>query len=245
MSILKPYYRIVRPLKQPMSFEYVLDSRYCQERSSLCKAYQIIQQDLEKIFEYVEPCDNNCDNNKAVYSHRMFELLLRCATEFEANCKGILMANGYSSNSMNITDYSKLEQATKLSEYKVKLQYWYPHPLELEPFKEWSKGYSLSWYKAYNQVKHNRNSNFDKSNLWNLINALAGLLCILYSQFEFQCANFYRTIESYSFNDGIIGLNGIIFDIQPPQTWSDSEVYDFAWGSLKQLSYPYNKFNFI
>ena len=47
--------------------------------------------DLNEIFDFVEPSNDNT----SVYSHRIYELLLRAATEFESNCKGILKANGY------------------------------------------------------------------------------------------------------------------------------------------------------
>ena len=229
----KPFYRIMLPEYSSCNdsrykSEYVLNPSYCKERISLCRAYQIIQKDLVNLFEYIEPCDDN----KATYSHRTFELLIRAAIEFEANCKGILKANGYPKKleKMNITDYAKINEITQLSSYKVILNLWHPQPLEIQPFIEWENGHSLSCYQSYNQVKHNRDKHFKESSLENTLKAIAGLFCILYAQFDIHCANPYRPVKiykedkeeedifhySYDKKDNIISLDGIIFDLEEP-----------------------------
>ena len=74
--------------------DYLSDVRYIdkQESASYVNAARIIVKDYYELMDYVEPVDAN----KSVFSHRIYELLLRTATEYEANCKGILSANGYS-----------------------------------------------------------------------------------------------------------------------------------------------------
>ena len=89
MGLQKPYYRIMRPLGGSLFCEYIYDKRYATDRSGLCRAYQILENDLKTIFEFIEPNDDNCKS----YSHRTYELFLRSATEFETNCKRILTAN--------------------------------------------------------------------------------------------------------------------------------------------------------
>ena len=247
MLLTKPYYRIARELiYQDVINPYILDSRYCKECSSLCRAYKIIQKDLETLFEYIEPCDSN----KATYSHRTFELMLRICTEFEANCKGILIANGYnkSPKQLKICDYYKITYAAKLSDYEVLLRTWHPNPLKLQPFNEWQGGtyQPLSWYQSYNEAKHNRDTKFYKSNLENTIQALAGLLCILYAQFHCHTTHIYRPAHEIYSEDafGMTGLEGSIFDISTPK-WSTSESYNnIDWSTLKTTSEPYEKFQF-
>lgn len=105
MGITKPYCRLWRPLKgyglfnrmfsdgEPaVTTEYLYDERFaCQaEMESLVATAHLIVRDLYEIFDFVEPCDANV----VAYSHRIYELFLRTATEFESNCKGILNANG-------------------------------------------------------------------------------------------------------------------------------------------------------
>jgi len=68
------------------------------------------------------------DGNQNVYSHRLYEMLLRTCTEFENNCKGILKDNGYVSQNLNIKDYYKINAASKLNEYEIKLNVWSPCP---------------------------------------------------------------------------------------------------------------------
>lgn len=258
MSLAKPYFRIWRDGGNTLYgderfFPYILDHRYCQERTSLCRAYKMIEQDLAILFEYIEPCDTN----RLTYSHRTFELMLRACTEFEANCKGILLANGYSptkkngttrlSGKWNIDDYRKINEAIKLSDYKVHLQSWHPHPLQLQPFRDWQATpcESLGWYKAYNEAKHNRDTKFEQSNIENTIKAIAGLLCILFAQFNVHATYPYRPAEMIYSKDesGMQGLEGSMFNITPP-IWTTSDSYDFDWKALKLETQPYAKFSF-
>jgi hypothetical protein len=264
MSIVKPYFRIWRDgettsYDDEKFFPYILDPRYCQERTSLCRAYKILEQDLEILFEYIEPCDAN----KSTYSHRTFELMLRASTEFEANCKGILLANGYSptrtdrrtgnsvlrsSDEWKIDDYWKINRAIKLADYKVLLKSWHPSPLQLQPFRQWHgvpSHQGLDWYKAYNEAKHNRDTKFQRSNFENTIEAIAGLLCVLFAQFNVHATCPYRSPDWLHDLDavGMQGLEGSMFDIAPP-TWTTAESYDFDWKVLKHDPVSYENFSF-
>ena len=110
MPITRPYHRIWRPVKgydwsdtvislddnnEPkVTLDYLYDDRFANQnvKKSLITATRMILRDLNSLYDYIEPSDDNL----GVYSHRIYELLLRTATEFETNCKGILKANGYS-----------------------------------------------------------------------------------------------------------------------------------------------------
>ncbi|RJE46553.1 MULTISPECIES: hypothetical protein [unclassified Dehalobacter] len=237
MSLNKPYFRIVRPGSEG----YYEDPRYANDRISLCRGYYLIINDLKKIFEYVEPSEENLN----VYSHRIYELFLRTSTEFEANCKGILLSNGYNQRNLNIIDYFNIEKCSKLSEYSVKLDIWRSGKKIFEPFKEWKNGYSLKWYQKYNNVKHDRHNNFKDATLGNLLESMAGLLCILYSQFSYnafftynECMMYHSDDEGYSFVDDSL------FSIKEANSWVDDEKYDFNWVELSKEENPFNKFNF-
>jgi hypothetical protein len=182
--------------------------------------------------------------------------MLRACTEFEANCKGILLANGYSptrdgrlrsSDKWNIDDYWKINRAIKLSDYKILLKSWYPNPLQLQPFRDWqvTSHQGLSWYKAYNQAKHNRDTKFERSNFENTVEAIAGLLCVLFAQFNVHTTYPYRPAEAIYIEDtlGMQGVEGSMFDIAPP-IWTTPKSYDFDWKILKLGPEPYEKFSF-
>ena len=93
MAINKPYYRIYRP--DLHSDEYTSPSEGYErdnlflpeaERKSMIMSARLIIDDFEHLFEYIEPHSSNLN----VFSHRIYELLLRTCTEVESCCKGIL-----------------------------------------------------------------------------------------------------------------------------------------------------------
>ena len=141
-------------------------------------AFEILSRDFRRVTEFVEPTDDNA----ATYSHRIYELLLRVCTEFESACKEALVAQGStkSPKSMNVNDYKTLEGALKLEGCEVGIVTWQPRIAYVRPFDGWtSKQPPLGWYAAYNQVKHNRNTDFKAASLENLRLAIAGLFATL------------------------------------------------------------------
>lgn len=240
MPIKKPYNRIYRPIANSFS-TYVLDNRYASDRASLCLSYKILEKDFKKFFEYVNPSDSNLNT----YSHRIYELFLRTSTEFETNCKQILCANSYGkTKNLTINDYHKINKATKLSDYEVCINIWESGKKIIKPFAAWSNGASLQWYQDYNVVKHNRNQNFAKSNLENLLNAMAAIYAILYAQFGAYSFNPYNEINMIEDNfDGTKFLGESIFSIKPI-SWDSNDEYDFDWETLKNTPDPLDKFSF-
>ena len=151
-KLLNPFFRVMRfgsSHGAPMDFIY--HKTYAKDRYVLVYALKMIENDLKRIFEFIEPSEENLNT----YSHRLYELFLRSATEFETNCKQILAANGYTcSRDLNIRDYHKINQAMQLSKYEVKLSMWYPDAKVFIPLEEWERGSGLTWYQEYNLVKH-------------------------------------------------------------------------------------------
>lgn len=257
MAINNPYHRIWRPMLgydwlQKMWEEDItlptLDYLDCddfvdqQEMSSLIITARLIIHDIYELFNYVEPNDICLKT----YSHRLYELLVRTATEFEANCKAILDANVYTKSSgknLNITDFYKIEAACKLSEYSVSFARWPNHVFM--PFAVWNSGtfVPLPWYQGYNNVKHSRYSNFHEANLENVMNALAGLLCILHAQFGYQMISAcYEGIGVLQESQDIVSNSTFI--IHAPN-FPDSEKYDFVWDNKKGVSVAVQNYVFL
>jgi hypothetical protein len=228
-------------MKSPFC-EYVLDERYSTDRTELIRAYNIIEKDIKKLLEFVEPCNKNAET----YSLKAYELLIRIATEFESNCKLILKANGYlgTSRDMNILDYKKLNIPLKLSEYKVIMESWKDNK-EFCPFEDWNVGASLHWYTSYNNVKHNRTQEFSKANLKEVVSAAAGLQVILFSQFGVYSMSGYQNTEMVNdHSDGSIYVGDSLFRIVEPTTWLLSDKYDFEWDVLRSNINPFDVFTF-
>ena len=260
MSIAKPYYRIWRPVKgydwgkanfpfgddnEPKpTLDYLYDDRFAnqEEKKSLITSTRMILRDLNNLYDYIEPSDDNL----SVYSHRIYELLLRTATEFESNCKGILKANGYSKPESDwcIKDYFKISRATRLNEYSLTFGRW-ASAHEFKPFIEWnpSRREQLTWYDAYNEVKHDRYGNFKKAKLEHLMNALAGLICIMHAQYGEGMSHVgYSELGTNDIHEGTVETP--MFTIKAPH-FPDDEQYGFIWDNLANIHEPVQKYNFL
>lgn len=244
MAIVKPYPRIFIPHKGVdvnQVEDYVHDARYVQygECKSLLNAARVIMDDFIRLCEYVEPVDAN----KTVFSLRLHELLLRTATEFEANCKGILLANGYSSRrSLNIRDYHKLNKLMKLDKYVVSTHLWHPDR-EVCPLKEWESGSSLSWYQCYNASKHDRYANFSKATLENVFMGVCSLAVILAAQFPSHIGSLDISNIRFSLEDDDNSIGTTLFNIKYPRA-EYSDLYDFDWESIKDAPDAFDKYAF-
>lgn len=223
------------------NLEYLSDPRFVsnQESDSLINAARIIIKDFKDLIDYVEPVDAN----KSVFSHRIYELLLRTATEFEANCKGILLANNYTASTKDhytINDYYKINQIMELDKYIVSTQLWNPEK-KFSPLSQWALNASLDWYKAYNKVKHNRYSNFQAASLDNLFTGICSLVVILAAQFPNKIGQI-----GASGLTAILSVNEIIvgdFTIQYPQ-FNDHKLYQFNWEVIKTEEQAFDKYVF-
>ena len=253
MGISKPYYRIARP--NAFIPDYVVDKRYASDRIQLSRAYINIEKELRSIFDYIEP--DEC--NKNTFSFELYSILLRACTEVELNCKQIMEANGANASSMS--DYKKLEKSSKLSKYKVYYSNWRQMNTETDeldyivkelcPFKEFGESIAKEpcWYKAYNDVKHNREKNLKNANLENCMNAGAAILILLYSQFGSQCIETYGSSGVYFRDAGDYDLHfdaDVIFEVKAPgiDDWHETDLYDFDWNKLKDTESPFEKFCF-
>ena len=246
MSINKPFYRIARPgVYIP---DYVVDARYASDRLQLSRAYINLEKKLREIFEYIEPGDKNKDT----FSFELYNLLLAACTEVELNCKEILKENGASANNMG--DYVKLERSSLLSKYEVSYNRWRKkdqkkrvvyEKYDLKPFASFcgDSPKEPEWYKAYNDVKHEREKNLELATLANCMNAVAGVLVLLYSQFGSKCI-----VSNISYGQDNEGYDDIFAAdvICPPKIddWNQNDLYSFDWNIVKGYKKPFGKFRY-
>lgn len=252
--IQKPYHRIHRrvkndPNKNYSSLAYIRDRNYTPNPLHYIRAFNLILADLQKLFEFVEPSEASLKT----YSYRIHELLMRTCIEIEANLKAILKENvfkpaqdRYGRDIYNIHVYKKINVSHHLSAYKVTLPVWNGNTKIWVPFKAWDLGESLEWYQSYNESKHDRQEAFQKANLETLINAIAGLLVVLSSQFADEdfsagsvgieaCRNDYHEFEPSI---------GSMFRIKYPDNWKEHEYYNFDWAQLKNEPDRFQKYNY-
>jgi hypothetical protein len=257
MSFDKPFHRNYRPVKAGpnsgySSWAYIVDRSYSNNPEYYTRAFSIIQEDIIKLFEYVEPSDIN----NATYSFRIHELLIRICIEVEANFKAILRENIFEpkdkfgkprpEKNWKIDDFKIVNKTHHLDDYGIELPFWKGQLNIRKPFEAWKNNLPLSWYQAYNQSKHDRVHNFDKANFGNLIDAYTGLCVILSSQFrteDFMPGGQSLGVNTDSYFGGGFGIgNYLIVDF--PDNWEDEEIYDFDWSKLKTETERFAKIDY-
>ena len=106
-----------------------------------------------------------------------------------------------------------MSKADNIDEYSDEILAAYPKIISVEinvpryeysikPWNGWSKGNSPTWWKAYNKVKHDRNTHYKEGNQDNVISSLAGLFVLLlyYYYAEIRTGNFYPTPELFEYD---------------------------------------------
>lgn len=237
--------RIARPFQAPCGYyiassvdqSYLTHPEYASDRTTAVRGYHAIESDLRRLFEYVEPDDRNL----GTFSSRIYEILLRASTEFEANCKAILMANDYpGSGRWSMRDYRKIEGATRLSEYQLKLSTWTGGPKLIQPLQAWSNGKSLPWYAGYNSVKHNRVHDFGEANLKNAVESVAALFAILFAQFNVLAFSPNELVSSVDNWNGWLAHSNSMFWMKTPTSWSLEQCYGFGVMPTSFRSYRFD-----
>jgi len=237
MGVIKPYKRTVRQLKDGSysnsgNSGYIKHADYAKSPEKHIRSFLLMQSDIQKLFEYVEPADKN----EETYSYRTHELFIRVCIEVEANCKAILHDNGYSRKKekyWNMSDYCLIENTHKLSAYEIVLPRWDGKHSRYKPFSRWAENKGLHWYQYYNAVKHDIHSNFRHANIKNLVEATCGLVVLLSAQFLNE--DFSPNTGCLSMSgpgDGMESAIGDYFRVKYPE-WEAKDRYEFEWSEIK------------
>lgn len=195
-------------------------------------AYRLLVSDLNQLFEYIEPVENNF----SAYSHRTYELLLRACTEVESNLKIIFSKNNITPATDNILGYSDLEGPMRLSEFEIsfmrsQLPSFRPFDSFLHPERKFR---SPQWYKGYNTVKHNRAEKFADASFENVIKAIGAVYALLDAQFGF----------GHHFDDmerPFLSKENEVFVLKNfPKFIPPSDYDNFDWNALKASGSPFS-----
>lgn len=145
-----------------------------QFEANFWKHYLKYEKSLIHMFDYVEfdPA------NYSTYSTEFMRLLLSIGSEFDNALRAIY---GFQdAERSNISDYAAavLSRYPNITSQKACVK---DRSIALQPFAGWTTdrpSQSLVFWQAYNDVKHDRIKNFQKSSLENVANALAALFII-------------------------------------------------------------------
>jgi hypothetical protein len=132
---------------------------------------------LGRICQTVQPEGKNLD----AFGHDIRNLLILACTEAETHWRGVLVANGVTQDRYTTNDYVKLRDPMKLDEYAVTFPN-YPWLAAFKPYEGWNTAKptcSLGWYDAYNAVKHNRETEFERATLRRVFEAISACVVMM------------------------------------------------------------------
>lgn len=174
------YGRIMRPVGGIGSFFAIRADE--AESATLLDLYAQLDAFMYRFAEIarvVQPSENNMNS----FGYEIRSSLILACTEVELLFKR-LCAEDIPKRSLNITDYFACEALAKLSSYSVRFNLYQGIGV-VKPFTEWSGAQTyvaLSWYRAYNESKHNRLDAIEQANLRCLVRSLAACAVLLKAQ---------------------------------------------------------------
>jgi hypothetical protein len=150
--------------------------------------YIALENDLENISRFIE----FSKKNEKTYSIELSKLLMAASSEIDVVMKmfcSLLETREY----RNIDDYRNciinrcpdfIKEEIIISQYGLK-------------YKPWSNWTSKNiknpdWWKAYNNVKHQRNIFYHDANLKNVLNSMGGLLILLIYYYKCKSGNNFK-----------------------------------------------------
>jgi hypothetical protein len=173
-----------------------------------------LEEDLSRLSRYLELTQ---DNFKA-YSLELARILFAAASEVDVVAKRLCERIEGAADADSINKY-RSAIAPAYPEFATATVSLPKFGLSLTPWEQWGKDQNPVWWTAYNKVKHHRHTDFEKANLKNALNAVAGLFVLLLFFYENEAAA------------GGLAPDPTLFRAGPPFT-----VDRFFWGP-QSLSY--------
>lgn len=214
------YPRIARPIDQyPLEAPgWSPGARHEADVIAIARSQLIVlTRQLERICQTVHPTNQTFET----FGHDIRNLLILACTEVETHWRGVLTANGVKGDRYTTKEYVQLVPALKLNDYAVTFP-GYPWLEAIQPYKDWgSTGMptkELKWYEAYNAVKHNRETEFERATLRSVFEAVSACYIMMAAQFGSDAGIRNRSALS-SF-----------FQLSAVPEWSPSEVYIYPYG---------------
>ena len=161
-----------------------------KELNAIWYYYLSIESDLSNTSQYVEP-----DGQENVYSFEFAKILILACTEVESVFKAVCK------------EITGQQVQADIKEYKNIILSKYPRIIETEilinrlgrtikPFDKWNKT-RLSWWDAYQEIKHNRGSYFSNASYFNAVMALSALYVSIFYLAEITNISFDNYKSTY------------------------------------------------
>jgi hypothetical protein len=133
-------------------------------------------------------------DNFNVHSIEFARLLISSSSEIDVIAKELCRLLSQNSKCEDMADYQSviLEHYPLFNTMKMNIPRFSLAPV---PWDAWARGEKLEWWRAYNEVKHERSKHYGKATLGNTLDSVAALFSLLLYYYR-QLANLkgtYRT----------------------------------------------------
>ncbi|MEQ9011498.1 hypothetical protein [Algiphilus sp.] len=137
-----------------------------------------LEKDLELAARYVE----FAEPNMATYSIEFAHLLFAAASEVDVVAKLLCRQLAAEAPRQNICHYRNIlsDHLPDLLTTKVLVP---RYALTLTPWENWINEHP-PWWRSYNNVKHERDAHFPEATLKNSLNAMAGLMTMVFYHYS-------------------------------------------------------------
>ncbi len=141
----------------------------------------LMSHDLEECFDVSSPDVRNLD----VFGTTYETIIHFSCIGVESLFSRILASNEFPALRSTMNDFVKLSPFLKLQEYEVKLLH-YPWLEAFRPFQNWNAKEptgSLSWYRAYNKLKHEKMSSLHLATMRHAIESVLAYFLLSHAVF--------------------------------------------------------------
>ncbi|MCF6153179.1 MAG: hypothetical protein E3K38_12995 [Candidatus Kuenenia stuttgartiensis] len=133
-----------------------------------------LESDIARLARFVEFTTKNFDT----FSIEIAHLLLSASSEVDVVAKQLCRKLDSSVKVKNIKQYQDVIKM-HIPSIGTSIVTIPRYGLELTPWSNWQDDKTPDWWDGYNEVKHERNSHFEKANLKNVLSAMSGLLLLI------------------------------------------------------------------
>lgn len=159
-----------------------------------------LEDDVSTLARYLEPTQENF----GAYSLELARILFSASSEVDVVAKQLCKRIDPTSRAENVMQYQSAIMASdpSIARSQVEIPKF---GLTLHPWEGWdTPDHSPLWWRAYNNVKHKRHTNFHEASLKNALNSVAALFVLLL---------FFYEVEAH---DGRLNPNPTLFRVSAP-----------------------------
>ena len=140
-----------------------------------------LEQDMQSSSRYVE----FCEENMATYSIEFAHLLLAASSEVDVVAKKVcqILSPGSAHNNINQYRRTLRKKLASLAHLQIEIP---RYGITLRPWINIAEDKNPEWWVSHNNVKHQRDEHFQEATLKNSLNAMAGLLCLVFHLYDFE-----------------------------------------------------------